>query len=256
MHLPPNPTILALDASTELCSVALLREGVCVSESCDTPKSHAKAMLPMVDALLCRASLRLTDVDVLAVSRGPGSFTGIRICMSVAQGLAYGAKIPTFACSSLDVLAQAIFQACPEAAFVLPCLDARMKEVYWALYRNVNVASASAAKPSLELIEAPRVSSVAEFNHMLQQPDAVFAGAGLAGAGHGWGLADLQAPATMIFCEPQLLPHAEHLAALCAQAINRGQAALAGPETVVEPLYVRNDVSWEKRTRLRDTPIV
>ena len=91
MYLSMN-NILALDSSTDACSVALSINGVLSSRFEIATQSHTQRLLPMVDELLAGHKLSLADLDALAFGRGPGSFTGLRICKGVIQGLAYGAN--------------------------------------------------------------------------------------------------------------------------------------------------------------------
>ena len=97
--------ILALDASTEACSVALWLDGD-VRERFELGGQHSERILPMVDVLLAEAGIKLAQLEALAFGRGPGSFTGLRIAAGVAQGLAFGANLPVVPVSSLAVLAQ------------------------------------------------------------------------------------------------------------------------------------------------------
>jgi tRNA threonylcarbamoyladenosine biosynthesis protein TsaB len=120
--------ILALDTSTEACSVALSVDG----HTCDCFElgvQHSSLILAMVDEVLAEASLALAELDVLAFGRGPGSFTGLRIGAGVAQGLAFGAGLPVVPVSSLAAMAQGQPQSRVLAAF-----DARMSQVYWGAY--------------------------------------------------------------------------------------------------------------------------
>lgn len=123
--------ILALDATTELCSVAWT-DGVQWVETGEAAgQRHAELILAMIDSTLRDAGCRLLDLGEIAFGAGPGSFTGLRIACGVAQGLALGAQLPVRAVSSLMALAQASGKRSVVAA-----LDARMNEVYWAAFRQ------------------------------------------------------------------------------------------------------------------------
>lgn len=124
-----GPVVLALETATEWCSVAI-RIGTQTRALAErNPQGHSELILPMVQRLLAEAELPLHRCSVVAVGRGPGSFTALRIGVGVAQGLAYGAGLPVAPVSSLQALALQF-----EAPRVLTVLDARMHEVYWAAY--------------------------------------------------------------------------------------------------------------------------
>lgn len=124
-------TIIALDSTSDLCSV-VWTDGHTWVERCESAgQRHSALMLAMVDSALAEAGASLADASEIAFGAGPGSFTGLRIACGVAQGLALGARLPVRAVSSLLALAQ----ACGERA-VVAALDARMNEVYWAAYRR------------------------------------------------------------------------------------------------------------------------
>ncbi|QDE31006.1 MULTISPECIES: tRNA (adenosine(37)-N6)-threonylcarbamoyltransferase complex dimerization subunit type 1 TsaB [Shewanella] len=131
--MPKPLTILALDTCTETCSVALTINGDVYARIEDAPREHSQRLLPMVDDVLAEAKVTLVDIDMIAYGRGPGSFTGIRICTSMTQGLALGLDLPVIGISTLTAMAQmAVSQH--GASQVLCCIDARMNEVYWAQY--------------------------------------------------------------------------------------------------------------------------
>jgi tRNA threonylcarbamoyladenosine biosynthesis protein TsaB len=126
--------LLAIDTSSEACSAALYLDGEVRLRWELAPRRHAERIIPMMDALLTEAGLRLADLDGLAFGRGPGAFTGVRIATGVVQGAAFGAGLPVVPVSTLAALAQRAVRECG-ADRVLPALDARMDEVYWAGYR-------------------------------------------------------------------------------------------------------------------------
>ncbi len=128
-------TILALEAASNRCSVALLHGGEVFERAHDVPREHARVLLPYLDELLRDAGLRLQDIDALAVGRGPGSFTGVRAAIATVQGLALGSGLPVVAESTLRVLAAGACRA-HAARRCLALLDARMNEVYAAAYED------------------------------------------------------------------------------------------------------------------------
>jgi tRNA threonylcarbamoyladenosine biosynthesis protein TsaB len=124
--------ILALDTATEACSVAVQTADAVHHRFEEVGRGHAELILPMVSQTLAEAGISLEQLDGLAASVGPGSFTGVRISVSVAQGLAFGARLPVVAVTTLEALAQRAVRA--GATQVLACLDARMGEVYWGCF--------------------------------------------------------------------------------------------------------------------------
>jgi len=136
--------LLALDAATENCSVALLCDGEVVERGAESGKAHSQQLLGMVAEVLALGNLSLAQLDGIAASIGPGAFTGVRISVAVAQGLAFGAGLRVAAISTLEALAfqayampRAHSQAEAHAASappVMACLDARMNEVYWGCF--------------------------------------------------------------------------------------------------------------------------
>ena len=121
--------ILALETSTEQCSVALLSGDTLILRLVNAGQRHSELILPMVKEVVGEAKLRLSQVDGIAFGAGPGSFTGLRIACGVAQGLAFGAGIRVAPIGTLLALA-----AATRAERVIACLDARMGEIYHAAY--------------------------------------------------------------------------------------------------------------------------
>jgi tRNA threonylcarbamoyladenosine biosynthesis protein TsaB len=149
--------VLAIDTATEACSVALLSGDELIGRSAPGGQSHARLILSMVDALLAEAELSLAMLDGIAASIGPGAFTGVRISVAVAQGLAFGADLRIAPITTLEALAA---QA-PHDHAVMACLDARMGEVYWGCFsadtRRGVLASGPAAvgPPASVVLPAP-----------------------------------------------------------------------------------------------------
>lgn len=130
--------ILALETCTNICSVALYDGEKYYSQVLETARSHSKALLPMVETILKTAGLSMQDIELIACARGPGSFTGVRIGIGVAKGLAYGQDIPIIPVSPLQALAYRMLQAEPQTTSIMALLDARMGEVYAGRYQVIN----------------------------------------------------------------------------------------------------------------------
>jgi tRNA threonylcarbamoyladenosine biosynthesis protein TsaB len=131
-----SPNLLAIEASADACSVALQSAAGIIERNEFTPRQHSQLLLPMVDELLQQSAKALTDIDAIAFSAGPGSFTGLRLALGLAQGLAFGADIPLIAVSSLAALAQAAIEArqLEASAQIFCAVDARMGECYLGHY--------------------------------------------------------------------------------------------------------------------------
>jgi tRNA threonylcarbamoyladenosine biosynthesis protein TsaB len=139
-----DPTLLAIETSTDACSVALLHNGTIISRHEIAPREHVRIVLPLIEELITQAGIVLQNCDAIAFGRGPGSFTGLRIAASIAQGLAFGAQLPVISVSSLQILAQTAVDtlrnedALLEKKTILVINDARMQEVYWNYYQITN----------------------------------------------------------------------------------------------------------------------
>jgi tRNA threonylcarbamoyladenosine biosynthesis protein TsaB len=139
--------LLALDAATENCSVALLCDGEIVERGAESGKAHSQQLLGMVAEVLAERGLSTAQLDGIVAGIGPGAFTGVRISVAVAQGLAFGLGLRVAAVSTLEALAQQALarkdpaqqvgspaQAAMPVSQVIACLDARMNEVYWGCF--------------------------------------------------------------------------------------------------------------------------
>lgn len=215
--------ILAFDTSTEYCSVALLRDGVFSVREIHAGQTHSQILLPMCQEVLAEAQISLTQLDGIAFGAGPGSFTGLRIACAVAQGLAFGADVPVLGIGTLLALAEA-----SGAERVIACLDARMGEVYHAVYQREGSNWISASEPQLCAPE------------MVPMPE----GAGWMGCGSGFKAyaEPLRARygAALAGVRPELYPHARDIAGLAAPRIAAGQGVDA---ELAVPLYIRDKVA-------------
>lgn len=243
--------ILALDTSGTCCSIALLRQTTpdknaeVIARVHDAPREHTQRILPMIDELLADAELSLTQLDALAFGRGPGSFTGLRIALSVVQGLAYGANVPVVPVSTLQALAQQAYRKnwASLGDKVCTALDARMSEVYMAAYEIRHNA------PQLLVPEQVLVpeDALAAWQPILETPSS-----NIKAIGDGWCLEALCDENITIERNPDAVkatPLAEDIAPLALDAFKKGQIVDA---MQAEPVYLRNEVTWKKRQRIRN----
>lgn len=132
-----SPSIILLETSTSLCSVALLQGDAVTAVRCSgEPRAHAAMTAVYVKEVLEERGLKVSDCDAVCLSMGPGSYTGLRVGSSTAKGLCFGGGIPLLAVGTLDVLAaQAIAEGLPDGCrYIVPMIDARRMEVYSAVY--------------------------------------------------------------------------------------------------------------------------
>ncbi|AKO45654.1 tRNA (adenosine(37)-N6)-threonylcarbamoyltransferase complex dimerization subunit type 1 TsaB [[Haemophilus] ducreyi] len=224
-----NKTILALDTATEACSVALLHNGNRTTLDELSPRSHTQRILPMVDELLSQANISIKQVDVLAFGRGPGSFTGVRVGVSVAQGLALGANLPVVAISNLLAMAQAAYQQL-RANNVIALIDARMNEVYFAQYQRIG-------EHWHTIVEEQVCSPETAIAQMQINDNSVVVGTGWAAYPQFY-TAKLPLSVSDIS-----LPSAKDMLELALKAVENGELQTA---LDIEPIYLRNEVTWQK----------
>ncbi|MBS6670639.1 MAG: tRNA (adenosine(37)-N6)-threonylcarbamoyltransferase complex dimerization subunit type 1 TsaB [Haemophilus parainfluenzae] len=229
-----NITLLALDTSTEACSVALWHKGEKTHLDELAQRTHTKRILPMVDELLANSGINLKQVDALAFGRGPGSFTGVRVGTGIAQGLAFGADLPVIAVSNLTAMAQAAFEL-HQVENVAAAIDARMNEVYFSQIKREKVRS--------ELGEFFQWNPVIE--EQVCQPEKVleqFSDLTAYRVGTGWA-AYPQFKDSGLEGSDIILPSAQYMLelALTDYAQNKVISALE-----IEPVYLRNEVTWKK----------
>ncbi|MEN4870851.1 tRNA (adenosine(37)-N6)-threonylcarbamoyltransferase complex dimerization subunit type 1 TsaB [Kosakonia cowanii] len=224
--------ILAIDTATEACSVALWNDGTTFAHFELCPREHTQRILPLVRAALADAEVTLTDLDALAFGRGPGSFTGVRIGIGIAQGLALGAELPMIGVSTLATMAQGAWRK-TGATRVLAAIDARMGEVYWAEYQRD--ADGVWHGEETEAVLKPEAVS-----DRLQQLDGNWA---MVGTGWGaWPELAANSPVTLTDGE-MLLPTAEDMLPIARQLF-AAQKWVAVEQA--EPVYLRNEVAWKK----------
>lgn len=224
--------ILAIDTATEACSVALWNDGNINAHFELCPREHTQRILPMVQDILATSGTTLAEINALAFGRGPGSFTGVRIGIGIAQGLALGASLPMIGVSTLATMAQGAWRK-TGATRVLAAIDARMGEVYWAEYQRDEKGVWHG-----------------EDTEAVLKPDAVTArlkqlSGEWATVGTGWPawpeLANVSGLA--LRDGDVLLPAAEDMLPLACQMLAAGKTVAVEH---AEPVYLRNNVAWKK----------
>ena len=221
--------LLAIDTSTECCSAALRIEGCLLSREVELARGHGERILPMIDELLGEAGVGLRQLQAIAFGRGPGSFTGVRLGASVAQGLAFGAGLGVVAISDLAAVAQRVFDDEGSVTRVLVCGDARMKEVYWGCFERGGDGLALGRSPE-GVAPAERVRLPSGWTEA-------------AGAGRGFAAypALRMLPGVAVRGGwDGLLPRAAEVARLAVPELTAGR--LLAPEAAV-PVYLRDDVA-------------
>jgi len=228
--------ILALESTTEACSVALLQDDIITEQFEIAPRQHTNLLLNMIDNLLSEQRVMKRDLDAIAFCRGPGAFTGLRITAGVAQGLAFGLNIPVIAISSLAALAQGAYRDTQsQQTTYLSCLDARKGEVFWGRY----LIEAGFAK----CVDAEYVSSVEDISHSGQNNLDKKTQWQVIGTGR-YIVEKLNEP-QLIFADliPDTVhyPHAYDIAVLAAREYELGNTVTA---EMAIPVYLRNNVTY------------
>jgi tRNA threonylcarbamoyladenosine biosynthesis protein TsaB len=216
--------LLAFETSTEACSVALWLDGEVRERFEIAPRRHAELSLPWADVLLAEAGVARSQLDAIAVGRGPGAFTGVRLGISIAQGIALALDRPVAPVSTLAALAMQGGEG-----RVLAAIDARMGEVYAAAFERIGGEVRALGD---EAVSAPETVAL--------PGDAL----GWHGVGTGFDAVEgaLRARLADRFAtiDASALPRAADVARLGAHAAARGE--LLAPERV-EPAYLRNRVA-------------
>jgi tRNA threonylcarbamoyladenosine biosynthesis protein TsaB len=244
--------LLAIETATEACSVALWNDGEVRERFGIVPRQHAELALPWAEQLLVDAGVARSQLDAIAVGRGPGAFTGVRLAVALAQGIALALDRPVVPVSTLAALAMCPHPNPPpqageggeraaragggnetspqagEGENILAAIDARMGEIYVSAFRR---DGDSLVATSDEIVIAPA-------HYELPQ------GEGWIGVGTGFAAADgalsSRFGSRFVHIDATALPHAADVARIGAVALERGEAL--APERV-EPAYLRNNVA-------------
>ncbi len=221
--------LLAFDTSTEYLSLALMLQDKISTFDVLAGQSHSQLILPQIEILLSDAGVKLKDLQGIAFGAGPGSFTGVRIAAGVAQGLGFGAGLPVAGICTLQALAEA-----SGADKVIACLDARMGEVYHAVYIKNAGGWQTVSEPGL------------------YKPDAVPAieGSDWVGTGSGWQtygeVLNHAYQEQVQEVMPELLPSASAILRLAQPLFASGQPL---PAAAAMPIYIRNRVALKTAER-------
>jgi tRNA threonylcarbamoyladenosine biosynthesis protein TsaB len=226
--------ILCVDTSTEACSVAVLKQAVNEHVIFDSfmfaPREHTTKILPTVESILTEAGLSVNDLDIIAYGRGPGSFTGVRIGISIAQGLAFGIEKPMVGVSTLQAMAQQAHKT-NQVSDVYAAIDARMGEVYFAHYQLVD-----------DLMTLVEEEIVIKPGDLLALELTVVEHSGLVGS--GWKaypeLLDYFKSSTLLDVE---FPSSKYMLAQVCYDVAKG--LVVQPE-LARPVYLRDKVTWKK----------
>ncbi|MDW2744584.1 MULTISPECIES: tRNA (adenosine(37)-N6)-threonylcarbamoyltransferase complex dimerization subunit type 1 TsaB [Enterobacteriaceae] len=224
--------ILAIDTATEACSVALQDNDTTHAHFELCQREHTQRILPLVQTLLNQCAVSLSQIDALAFGRGPGSFTGVRIGIGIAQGLALGAELPMIGVSTLATMAQGAYRK-TGATRVLAAIDARMGEVYWAEYQRDEHGvwhgehTEAVLKP--EAVNARLMELSGEW----------------ATVGTGWqAWPEMANGSSVTLVDGGIqLPAAEDMLPLAARDFEQQKTV---PVEQAEPVYLRNEVAWKK----------
>lgn len=224
--------VLAIETATDACSIAVCLDGVLSVRHTVAPRQHSQLIFTMLGELLPGGNLAEQGIDFLAYGCGPGSFTGLRIAASAVQGLAYSCQLPAVAVSTLSVMAQtALRQGIVDVDAVVLCtLDARINEVYSAVYVFENNLAVS--------IEGPWACAPEEL--------APVGEAALHAVGSGCVFLDRFPPLLQKRIHtsvPDLLPSARDIVPLALEKYQLGD--VQNPRDV-QPVYVRDEISWKK----------
>ncbi|MDR3586534.1 MAG: tRNA (adenosine(37)-N6)-threonylcarbamoyltransferase complex dimerization subunit type 1 TsaB [Desulfosporosinus sp.] len=232
---------LTIDTTTKVTAVALAEDGQLVGEGfLHTPKVHSECLIPMLDQLLTAATWTLQDLDMIGVTRGPGSFTGIRIGIATAQGLAQVLKLPLIAVVSLDALAWA---GVGRTEDIVPILDARKNEWYTARYHWLP------GKEKAECLTPPQAMPTDQWLEQLKQLDHPICFVGDAVSKSKGRIEAVLGERAVILPEYVSLPRGAYAARAVWQ---RWQETGVGDR--VEPYYIRfseAEVNWAKKEEKR-----
>ena len=211
--------ILAIDTCTEIASVTLFKSGAFTSRVLSGVEKTSGHILKLCDEVFKESKTQLKEVDLISYSKGPGSFTGVRMCIGVVQGLSLSMQIPTMGFTTLELIGFRASQI-TKSKKIAVALDARMGEVYWATYVD-------------GLIDNMKICDPQEVDDL---------GSSFVGVGSGWKTYNKSLKKTSNINEVDLSikPESSVLIELSLLAMNEG---LEGSLDLPQPIYLRNNVA-------------
>jgi len=225
-------TVLALETATEACSIAVLSEADVRQCHEVIPRRHSQRVFGMLEELVPQGDLAAAGIDLIAYGKGPGSFTGLRIAASLAQGLAFSTGLPALGVPTLGALAQTALRkgVVHHDSNVLCTIDARINEVYGAIYSyEAGIA---------QLLEGPWALPPGDQAPEHEGP--------LSAVGSGVGFIDTfpaELRSRIRSSDPELLPEARDVAELALSLFSAGVVETPGE---ISPVYVRDEIGWKK----------
>ncbi len=236
--------LLAIDTSTEYCSLALERGGAVFTRHVRAGNTHSEIALRLLDELLAEAGIAFGTVEGIAYGEGPGSFTGLRIGSGIVQGLALSRGLPVAGVSTLEALAEAAHMA-DGSTRVIACLDARMGEVYHAAYvRQGAVRRADSDESEGWCIERAPSLCTPGAAPAVQGEGWTGAGSGFAAFGEALGA---RYGAQLAARQPAAAPTAAALLRLARARLERGEG---GDAASAVPIYLRDKVALKTSERV------
>jgi tRNA threonylcarbamoyladenosine biosynthesis protein TsaB len=219
------PLILSLETSTRVCSVALHSEvQLLASFEVLVEKSHSKIITVLIEQLLSNAGYSYSDLDAIAVSKGPGSYTGLRIGVSTAKGLCYALEKPLIGINTLQAMAEGVKSKLPSDFLLCPMLDARRMEVYTALFDH-----------QLNFMENTNAKVLNEESVKIYQGKKIcFLGDG------SFKINSILTNLHSSFIADGIYPSAKNIGSLAIQAFSRGEFE---DTAYFEPYYLKDFVS-------------
>lgn len=222
--------ILGFDTSTEACAVGVMKDGECFSRFELTPRRHTECVLPWSEQLLDQAGIDKTQLQAIAVCIGPGAFTGVRLAVSLAHGMALGLSLPLIGVSTLACIAQ----SCEHDGPIAVLMDARMDECYVGFYQK---------QQGIVVALAPEQLLAPESISLPFAGDWIAVGSGLLSYAERLP-ADLLSQFTQT--DSTALPQAE---ALLKIALRDFKAGLALEAEQIQPTYLRDKVALTIKER-------